>query len=192
MVISCRKYCWPRGSLAIPGEIYWAGILMSSCLGMSIFPREHRSVWINWCRTRFVSIWNHCRARVSVSFFTHLPSCWPHHDHNILSATSWSQHPVLETRRKEQPRGGVPQISWSSGFSTSCFDFHRLYLECARTFQECVVGEIPRWNTRGSWMRSVVTSGSSSLPTHNHSFPVSLQGPLGASNNKSLSPEGES
>lgn len=37
-----------------------------------------------------------------------------------------------------------------------------------------------------------MTSVSSSLPTHGHSFALSRQGLLGASNNESLSPRGES
>lgn len=119
------------------------------------------------------------------AFLRHFsPSC--HAPGHIMTTISYPGN-----RKKRAARGGVPQISWPSGFCTSCSDFHHLYLECSRTFQECVVGEIPRWNTWGSWMRSVVTSVSSSLPTHGHSFALSRQGLLGASNNKAWAP-GES
>lgn len=48
---------------------------------------------------------------------------------------------------------------------------HHLHIECSNTFQGCFVGEILRWNIWDSWMQgAVVTSVSSFLPTHSHSF----------------------
>ena len=162
--IQYSRYDWLREPcFTILGKI---AILINSYSGESIFPWKHRSAWVHRYRTWFVNIWITVMHAFPLWFFTQVSSHWPHHGHT--HSMYWK--PWLQSSPRWWSTDAL--VLWHLHcMLLLLFHIYHLCLGCSDTFQECFVGEIPGWNTWDSWMkRSVVTSVSSSLLTHGHTF----------------------